>query len=185
MFNLVNNTLYSVRDNKLYRHNTGDYGVFYDGVIYPMVIDVVQNPEPNIDKVFTGSGWVTESYTPAGVLQYNDTFNYITLRSLEHCTDRTLLTKITDLGQLYEANIRNLNRTWYFNAIRDVSIQPGFTLGFYENYELDPTKLNTNTSWFDQRRFVDKFVICRLEYNNDLNNRFLLTECSVEYRYAR
>lgn len=185
MFSLVNNSLYSIKDNKLYSHNTGDYGVFYDGVIWPMIIDVVQNPEPTIDKVFVSTSWVSESYNTAGAMQYNDTFNYITLRSLEHCTNKTLLSKITDLAFLYSANVRNINRSWYFHDIRDISIQPGFTLGFYENYELDPTKLNINTMWYDQRKFVDKFVICRLEYNNDLNNRFLLTESSIEYRYAR
>lgn len=185
MFTLVNNKLYSLKDQELYQHNVGDYGVFYDGEIFPMIIDIVQNPEPGEDKVFVSANWLTESYNAAGVVQYNDTFNYITLRSLEHCTAKTLLDRIGTASSLYSSNIRNNNRTWSFNGIRDISLSAGFLLGFYDNFELDLTKLNTNTAWYDQRKFVDKFVICRLEYNNDLNNRLLLTENSIDYRYAR
>jgi hypothetical protein len=79
--------------------------------------------------------------------------------------------------------MRNLNRSWYFNDIRDIALQTGFTLGFYNNFLLDNTKLNINTPWYNKRRFVDKLVICRLEYDNLTNNRILLLDSGVEYNY--
>lgn len=184
MFNTLNNKTYSFKSNSLYQHGTGNYNTFYGGVIYPSIIDIVHNPEPTLDKVFISTNWLSESYNSSNQLQYFDTIGYVTIRSLDHCTPRAVLSTFTNFDDLYTNNTRNLNRTWYYNEIRDVALQPGFTQGFYQNYELDLTKLNTNMEWFDQRKFTDKFVICRLEYPNLNNNRFLLMETDIKYEHA-
>ena len=89
---------------------------------------------------------------------------------------------MTDFYDSMSSNLRNLNRTWYFNDIRDIATQTGFTLGFYEDFELDLTKLDTNTEWYDSRKFIDKYVTCRYEYNNTENKRLLFLESDIEYR---
>ena len=184
MFSLVNNQIYSLKSGALYQHNIGNYSTFYSGTIYPFIVDVVHNPDVNQDKVFTGLSWLSESYNGSGQLQYTNTLTNLTVRSLDHCSGKIDLSNFAQIDQLYSTNIRNLNRVWYFNEIRDIALQPGFTLDFYNNYNLDLTKLNTNMSWFDQRKFTDKFVICRHEYSNASGNRFLLLESNIDYRDA-
>jgi len=184
MFTLTGNKFYSIKSNAVYQHNVDVPGKFYSGTVYPMSIDVVHNPEPDKDKVFVSANWLTESYNSSGVLQYLDTFNYMTCRSLDYCTNRIALVVFTGIDTLYTDFIRNINRVWYYNDIRDISTSPGFTQGFYQNYDLDLTKLNTNMEWYDQRKFTDKFVICRLEYSNSSGNRLLLLDSGIEYRYA-
>lgn len=181
MFNTLDNKLYSYKSNALYQHGTGPYGIFYDGTAQPMILDVVHNPEPKDDKVFTALSWLSESYDVNNVLQYFDTIGYITLRSLDHCSNRTATVRFTGIDGLYTENLRNKNRTWLYNEFRDIAISPGFTQDFYHDFQLDLTKLDMNMEWFDQRKFIDKFVICRLEYPNTNNNRFLLMEIDIEY----
>lgn len=183
-FNTIDNSLYSVNSNRLYKHNTGARGTYYAGVLYPSFIDVVYNTEPTRDKVFVEASWLTESYNSLGVLQYTDTLTHLTFRSLDYCSGRTALSVFSDIDLLYTNNIRVLNRVWYYNEIRDISLQPGFTFGIYQNFNLDGTKLNTNMEWYDQRKFTDKFVICRHEYSNATGYKLLLLESDIEYRYA-
>jgi len=169
--------LYSVKDNKFYIHNLQSNntvkGKFYEVTPFPAYVDVPFNAEPEQNKLFTSINWLTEMYPnqyttgqPSTDLSYSNTFTHITLRGLDHCLGRTILNSSDYFDSLYSNNIRNLNRTWFFNDIRDVSLQSNFVLGFYQNYLLDGTKLDINTPWYNQRRFIDKFVICRLEYDN-------------------
>lgn len=181
MFNTLDNKLYSYKSNALYQHGTGPYGIFYDGTAQPMILDVVHNPEPKDDKVFTALSWLSESYDINNVLQYFDTVGFVTIRSLDHCSNRTATVRFTSIDGLYTENLRNKNRTWLYNEFRDIAISPGFTQDFYHDFQLDLTKLDINMEWFDQRKFIDKFVICRLEYPNTNNNRFLLMETDIEY----
>lgn len=181
MFNTLDNNLYSFKNNTLYQHGTGTYGTFYSGVKYPMVLDVVYNPEPTLNKTFTSTSWLSESYDSTNTLQYFDTVSHVTLRSLDHSTPRTATVLFDDIDNLYVNNIRNIKRTWHYNEIRDIVLSSGFIKDFYNDFNLDMTKLDTNMEWFDQRKFSDKFVICRLEYPNTLNNRFLIMETDIEY----
>lgn len=194
MFTTVDNILYSVKNNKFYIHNLQSNnsvkGKFYEATPYSSYIDVPFNPDPQQDKLFTSINWVTEVYPNTHVsgqqntnLSYFNTFTHITLRGLDHCSGRIPLISNDTFNSLYSANMRNLNRSWYFNDIRDIALQTGFTLGFYNNFLLDNTKLNINTPWYNKRRFVDKLVICRLEYDNLTNNRILLLDSGVEYNY--
>lgn len=195
MFTTVDGTLYSIKDNKFYAHNTltesTQKGVYYGPTPVSSLIDIVHNDNQNEDKIFTGLEWVTEVYPntytsgqPSTVLDYTNTVTHLTLRSQQHCTGRIPVSLFSNFDDLYTNNIRNLNRTWYFNEIRDIALQTGFTLGFYNNFDLDLTKLDTNMSWYDQRKFIDKFVICRYEYDNQINNRFLFLESKANYRHA-
>jgi len=194
MFTTVDNVLYSIKSNKFYIHNLQSNntvkGKFYDATPYSSYIDIPFNESAQSDKLFTSVNWLTEMYPntyttgqPNSTLSYSNTFTHITLRGLDHCSGRIALVPNTAFGNLYTANIRNLNRTWYFNDIRDVALQTGFTLGFYNDFLLDGTKLDINSAWYNRRRFIDKLVICRLEYDNVVNNRILFLDAGIEYNY--
>lgn len=191
MWDTVDNVLYSVKDNRFYIHNvlnnTQVKGVFYGATVNSSYIDLPFNKFPTEDKLFSSINWMTQlypnSYTngqPNSTLFYTQTFTHITVRGLDHCTGRVALVPENDFYTLYTSNLRNLNRTWHFNNIRDILTGSGFLLGFYSNYTIDPTKLDTNPAWYNERRFIDKFVICRLEYDNTGNNRCILVDADIE-----
>ncbi len=182
-------TLISLKDNGFYLNNesTGIVkGVYYDATVYPSFIDVAYNPDPEQEKLFVGLNWVTESY-PIGStsLDYNNTLTHITVRSPDHCSGRIELSRYTELDGFYASNTRNVTRTWYFDELRDFVIAAAFLGNFYDDYAIDISKLNTNMEWYDQRRFVDKFVICRYEYDNVIDKRLLFINNSITYNYAR
>lgn len=195
MFRDNKGNLYSYKDNVLYLHNgdptTTQKGQFYDE-IESSFIDVVYNPETDKQKVFTQINWTTESYPVTkttgqqdNTLDFNNTFTHVTLRNPDQCTGRITLSRITGIDDLYSVNLRNGDRNWEFNGFRDVMVSPGFLKGFYDDFTIDTTKLDTNAEWFEQRKFIDKYLICRLEYDNVINKRLILVDNSVNYRYGR
>jgi hypothetical protein len=193
MFTTVDNLVYGIKDQKFYFQNLQDNslikGKYYDDTIYPSIIDVVHNPQPGVDKVFTNIVWLTEVYPstysngqPNTELYYPSTITRLTARTLDHCTGSIVLIPETGIDSFYTSNIRQKNRTWYFNDIRDIAIQTGFLKGFYDNFTIDSTKLDTNMEWYERRKFIDKFITCRYEFDNLQNTRLLFIESNVEYR---
>lgn len=191
MFTTVDSVLYGVNGNKVYIHNlltnNAAKGVFYSNTPASSFIDVPCNPDAS-DKLFTGARWITELYPNTQVNgQYNQTLNYptsfthLTFRTLDHTTGRIQLNYNNSFYSQRASNVRSINRTWYFNDIRDIAKSTGFTLGLYSNFNIDPTKLNTYSPWYNKRRFIDKFVICRFEYDNTANNRCIFIEGEVEF----
>lgn len=195
MFNTVDNVLYGVNSQDFYIHNiiTNSLvkGKFYGDTIYSSYIDVVHNDDPGEDKIIQEVSWVSEVYPntytnnqPSTALDYDVTCTHLTLYSVDHCTGRIPLILNSDFDSLYSSNIRNLNRKWHFNDIRDITVEQGFLLGFYDNYSIDATKLNSSLDWFNKRLFKDKYVTCRYEYDNVVNKRFIFLESNVEYTLA-
>lgn len=185
MFSLVNGKNYLIKDNKLYQMNAGPPGIYFGNVIpFPWFVDVVQNPDPDQDKIFVAANWMTESYSPLGVPDYTDTFTHLTVRSWDHATGKLDMSSFSGVDSLYNETLRNINRVWYFNGLRDIVTQSGFVTDFYNDYNLDPSKLDTNTTWYDKRKFLDKYVILRLEYDNLSGNRLMLQDSRITYRNA-
>ncbi len=197
MFNTKENVLYaySSDDNQFFLMNSDPTstlkGVYFGGSPVSSMLDAVFSTGDQ-DVVFTGTKWITESYPvthnagqPDTTLAFTNTFTHLTAHSTDHCTGRTQLINFDNVDALYTSNIRNLNKTWYFNDLRDIKVTDGFLKGFYDNFDIDATKLNTNMEWYDQRKFTDKFIICRYEYDNVVNNRLLFLSADIEARKAR
>lgn len=195
IFSTVEGFTYGIKNNEFFYMNrkpmTTTKGIYFDATTYPSFIDVVHNEEPYSDKEFVAANWITEVY-PNGMtsgqvdttLNYTTTCDYITFYTPQHCSGRIPLALVDDIDTLYTSNLRNLNRTWYFNGIRDIALTTGFLNTFYNNYTIDTTKLNTSMEWYDQRRFIDKYVTCRYEFSNLLNYRFLFLESNIQYKNA-
>lgn len=189
MFSTVDNILYGIKDDKFYIQNIpgSAKGVFYNSTVNPSFIEASKNI--GSDAEFVSASWLSESYVntyvtgqPSSSLDYTNTLTHLTLRTPDRCTGRIQLSLNNYMDSLYSSNIRVLNRTWYYNDIRDIAIASGFVGGFYNNYAIDTAKLNTNMEWYDTRRFIDKFIICRFEYDNVINQRFLFLEGDIQYR---
>ncbi len=188
--------LFSFKDNLMHLNSAGSVntlkGVFYGPTVYSSFIDTVFNQDLREKKTFQSVSWVTESYPsdsvngqPSTQLEYNNTFTHLTMRSADSCTGRINLARIGEIDTLYEANVRNVGRVWYYDDIRNIVISPGFITGFYDDYAVDSTKLNTNMEWYDRRRFNDYFLTCRFEYDNVVNKRLLFVENNISYSYGR
>lgn len=197
MFTTVTGSLIGIKNNEFFLMNPATQevqvintakGVYFDSTKNSSYIDVVHNEEAAFDKEYTALKWVTEVYPESIVedqlssaLDYTSTCTHVTMRTPQHCTGRVTLLNQDSYNSVYSSNVRNVNRSWFFNAIRDLATQTGFVYGFYNNYGIDTTKLNISMPWYDQRRFIDKYVICRFEYDNQVNNRFLFLDSKVEY----
>lgn len=188
MFNTLSGKLYSSKSSVFHLHSGGAKGTYY-GVTYPSYVDVTFNPEPSRIKKAVAINWSTEVYPntyvngqPSSILDYNTTCTHLTLKSLDHCIGRVVLSRTASIFDYNTANIRNQDRIWTFDNIRDLTTtQGGFILGFYQNFNIDPTKLNTNLDWYEQRQFMDKFVSCRFEFDNVQNKRWLFLDSELIY----
>lgn len=179
---LNNTSIFSVKDNELFTHNTGDRGLFYDASPYASIIDVVFNPDAYKKKVFSSIEWITEVYDSNDIIQSDETFDYVTVRNVEQCSGRIAIERLDNAYAFYDQNVRVLNRSWFFNGFRDIALTPDFLEGFYDNYEIDTTKLDSSMDWYEQRKFIDKFVTCRFEYLNTDGHKLIFLDSLVNYR---
>ncbi len=163
--------LFSWKNDRLYRHSVGERGSFY-GTIYPSLVDVVYNNFNGASVVFGSLDWMALVYDADKVL-LDETFDYITARTFDKCSGKILLEPLVNVANFYEENIRSLNQIWHFNTLRDISLNPGFVQGFYDDYNIDNTKLNSNVPWYRKRLFIDKYLLCRYEYANLAGNQLL------------
>lgn len=173
---LNDGSLYTFDTAKAYRLNAGDRGVYMGATVYPSFVDIVMNPEPELDKVFTELDWQTRLYDTNNKQIWNETFTHVSAWSQDKCTGRIPISRISHFSLFGSNNVRNHGQTWYFNDLYDIANDTDFLLGFYDDYEIDTSKLNSNATWYQKRKFIDKYIIYRLEYSNALNRRLLLLD---------
>ena len=108
----------------------------------------------------------------------------------------------------YLSNSRLVDRIWWINEFRDMSattsltnnslvtgiinVQGTYTTGVVNNLDATPmfeeegvintSYLNTNKSWFDQRRLVDNYLAIRLISDNSENNLIYLYSAGTKNR---
>lgn len=188
MFNTVSGKLYSSKSSGFHLQEGGAKGTYY-GVTYPSYIDLTFNPAPDQKKLAYALNWDTKVYPntyvsgqPDQNLDYNTTCTHITMRSLDHCTGRIPIALTSSIYDVYSSNLRNQDGIWSYDEIRDFTIAQGFIQGFYQNFNIDATKLNTNLDWYEQRRFIDKFVTCRLEFDNLQDKRWILVDANLDFK---
>lgn len=166
-------SLYTVEGDTWYRFNAGNRGQYFGVTVNPAYVDVVHNDNKDDDKVFSEIRWDSKVYNSVGAIQWNETLTSLTARSLDKCIGKVALDRVTALPFYDSQNIRNYNQSWYFNSIYNVATDAEFLLGFYDSYDLDPTKISSTLPWYSKRKFIDKYLVTRLEHSN-LNNRKLL-----------
>lgn len=188
------NKLYSPKLNtgslptKLYMHNIGNYGQFYD-INFSSTIKVNFNDNPNYTKAFDSLSWNSESIEDSilyiddinDYIQQSDNINYLndTFGTIR-CYNEYQNTDYTTMIQTgNNKNIRRLEQSWNTQIPRN-----------RVNY--DTTNINTK-SIFDPtiltklvfgERIRDKYMIVDLLYNNDINNRFIINNIQTEYRIS-
>lgn len=189
----TNNVLPGINiTNKLWFHNYGNYGSFYD-VVSPSTIKLIVNDNPLQTKVFDNAVWNTESVRdnfewsddlniypgsttvptyPDDVNHQLDTFNAMRCYNDYQNTDWTTLTLSPPSNNITRKE-RNFNVQLPRNKFDYNTNLPSVSSLF------DPSKL---TRVLFGERLRDKYLIIDLTYDNTKNNRFILNNVKTIYR---
>jgi hypothetical protein len=190
MYTATSKDFYSYSDNKVWEHSDfTNPGNFY-GTVYNFEFEYIDNTKPGTPKTFTsiyywGDVTENESHTIPNVKYTNTGFT-----SYYVYNTRQISGNNTDIN--YLNNIRLVDKIWYINEFRDMSlqqtsvdanlvtgvanVQDNFTTGvivpsetatmFTEEGVVNTSYIDTNKQWYDQRRFVDHFLGVRLIASN-------------------
>jgi len=157
-----------------------------------------------VNKIFTSISYVADVFRKqaTSLRQYDNKFDTgFTSFYVYNTTQNSGETAFS-----YLSNIRKIDNTWVTNAFRDLSaisfntnlaqgqinVHGDLYTGTYttSNTEtmflsegvINPNYLDLNKPWYDQRKFVDKFLGIRLISNNQAKNLINLYTAKAAYR---
>lgn len=162
--------LYSLKDRKVYKHNQGAPGVYYEPTPYPFFIDVIFSAEREF--ILNSLQWVSEVISSTGEQEFQ-TLTHITIWDSQQCTGRLALSQV---WENLSYGTRKLQGQWNFDDFRDMVAHTGtaFLKDLFSNFQVDPAKLDTEKPWFDQDLLHDNWFCIRLEFDNTTGNTIYL-----------
>lgn len=185
----VNN---DINTSKVYLHNHGVYGVFYDQAPSPSSLKLIVNEQPLFTKAFDNLVWLSESVNdniewsddlnlyPGSITQpnypdnvniKNTTFDKVRFYNEYQNTDWVDLTYGTNLRKVEQQFNMQIPR----NKFNYDTTNPSITSIF------DPTKLDKIT--FGDR-MKDKWMTIDLSYNNLFGFRFVIHNIKTLFRVS-
>ena len=169
---------FSFKDQRLYVHNKGPRGRFYNNVYYPSFVDAVFADNTDQQKMLQAIKWKSE-ISDANSELFDTPIDFITVRTNVQCSEKTPLVNIT--------NVRKTKGSWYFNRFRDVvkrnadSSFTQFLKDVFNDFEIDTDQLDSEVSLFVQRRFVSPYFVVRFEFTNVGDKNFVLIDVNINY----
>lgn len=163
-------SLFSLKDGKIYRHHEGAPGVYYTSTPKSFFVDmVVQNPA---EFTLNSISWMTEILDQQKELEFS-TLTHITVWNNQQCTGRIAL---TDIFEDLEYDRRKLKGVWSFNEFRDMVKEYGteFLEDLFNNYAVKSGTIDQNKPWYDQDLMHDTHFIIRLEFDNVTGKQLIL-----------
>jgi len=181
------------RNNKIWFHNYGPYGNFYN-VQYPSTLKVLFNEQPLYTKVLDNLTWMTESIDdnvewnddlniypgsptnptyPDDINKPFETFSKVRVYNQYQNTDWTTLTLSSP------ANLRKVEQGFNLQVPRNKFNYDTTTASSTSLF--DPSKL-TKTTFGERLR--DKWMIIDLYYNNSPNLRFVVHNLKSIFRVS-
>jgi hypothetical protein len=179
------NKLYSPRefnnseDSTLWLHNVGDYCEFY-GDIFSSSIRVNINDNPKYTKTFDNLSWISDSIKDevlgvSGEIPYlNDTFKLMRCYNEYQNTDFIILASTNPI-----TNLRKAEQNWNVQIPRN---KVNYNTNPINTFSIFDPAILTKTTFGDRMR--DKFIVIDLEYDNVLNNRFIVHNLGSQYRIS-
>jgi hypothetical protein len=186
------------RDNKVWFHNYGPYGNFYN-VQYPSTLKILLNEQPLLTKVLDNLTWMSEAIDDN--LEFNDDLNVYPGSPSEPSLN--FISYSDDVNKPFEtfSKVRVYNQyqntDWVNLTIAPDSnlrkVEQGFNLQVPRNkfnYDtttpsiaslFDPGKL-TKTTFGERIR--DKWMMIDLYYNNSPNVRFIIHNLKSIFRVS-
>lgn len=191
-----NRNLYSISSTdptRCWIHNKGIYATFY-GTLFKSSIKTIINDNPKLTKIFNNLSWLTESIKDNTEWQddllipsistsqtFSDNVNYLTdtfkrARAYNEYQNTDYITLDTTAST---GNLRKVEQQWNIQEFRNkvnYDTNPINTTSIF-----DPTIL-TKTTFGDRMR--DKYLVVDLEYDNALNNRFIVHNINSKYNLS-
>lgn len=185
------NKLFSIKDlasRSIYLHNIGNYSTFY-GTTFPSCVSSVINPNPLNTKVFDNISWISQSVKES--VKWKDELNDYLGDSDDvpylddtvtrfRCYDEYQNSDWLTLAQTNPiTNLRRSEQGWNIQVPRNKVNYD--TTAIDTKSIFDPTIL-TKVTFGDRMR--DKYLTVDLEYDNTLNNRFIIHNIKTTYRIS-
>jgi hypothetical protein len=161
------NQLYTIKDNAIYKHNSGPFGKFYEEVPSSFFIDVVLTEGK--ETLLAAVQWVTEVLTASGKDQEHFTFTHVTAWNNYQCTGR--LTTESAFKDLSYESMRKSKGAWSFNLLRDAlkNNDDEFLDTLFNNFAVKTSQLAVNLPWYKRQLLQDDHFVVRLEFDNILD----------------
>lgn len=195
------NKVLSFDDKQIYIHNQDNFAKYYKGIVYKSIITpVFQSPYRDNGHYYPAwyyqINWLCDIIKDK-LVQRNKTLTKISLHNSYQSTKDTLITPFDTSKSFKEQydlfNTRLVKNHWNFNKFRDLIIDHKI-LTFEEWTELeeivfsndidemniDIANTNSNKSFELKRRFIDEYLIVKMEYNNEEQLQILLYEVLAE-----
>ena len=174
--------LWSLKDQGLYKHNSGPYGVYYNQKdIRPFFIDLVFSSDS--DLILETVQWITEVINQnvensETELEWN-TLTHISIWNSQQHSGRVALQDV--FKNLKYQTHRRTQGQWSFDDFRNVLKDRGvkFLLDIFNDYALDLSKVDSYKSWYKKEILEDKYFVIRFEFDNSLNKQLILHDTTI------
>lgn len=176
-------SLYSLKKgNRIYQHNKGPRGKYYDEDYKPFIIDLVfKNKETFI---LNSVNWISEVRDNGTVDKdeakalYNETITSITIWNNYQTTGRILLTKNGN-NILPLQNNRNSEQSWNFNEFRNAALENvQFLQDIFNNFNTVPGT-TVNYPWYKAKLMEGKYFIVRFEFANNNDKQITIHDVDI------
>ena len=184
------NVLYSIDYDDIYKHNIPNkYARFYFvGNVQPTYasyVDAVFNENPDRTKMFSTVNWISKTTASNGAYLYNSTITDLLIYNSYQCSGNLDLSRKTSANQedIRNFNMFNTEGTWGVNKFRDLvnNVNNPF---IDSDLNVITSNINTNKPWYEQKRFIDKFIISRFSFDNSTQNSLYLYDVSANMRLS-
>lgn len=157
--------LYSYKNSRYHIHNS-PVRKFY-GVDYTSFVDFVFN-EPNVlTKTLMSLRWQSEVIN-GNLSEQKSTLTSGIVYNSYQCSGEVMF---------HGENISYVENEWRFNQFMDVVIDRN--LPFMVDREVVASNINQNMIYYKQRKFIDKYFVVRLYYNNSLSKDIYIYDVSL------
>lgn len=189
------NNLFSIKEGKLYRHNSlTNKGKYYTIDTKSSYIDIVFNPYNILsqdnktgkrvfrdDAIYLNTiSWNTDVITNTLLSELYKTFTHITVwNQYQHSSRITL--DYNDLLFTSNINSRNAETNWSTNSFRDLVKTKSlpFIQDIFNNFGEISSNIDPTIPWYEQERFNNRWFIVRFEHDNTTNNKILMHSFEV------
>lgn len=171
----IRENLFTINANQIYKHNDGPAGSYYSDT-KPFFIDIIFRGEG--EMLLEDVQWVSEFITNSTDQQFN-TLSHISIWNSNQHSGRIPLSQV--LNELNYDNTRRTKGEWSFDDFRDVLVANASTfLGtIFNNYALDPAKVDLNPVWYNEKPMEDSWFCIRFEFDNAVNAKVILHDTTV------
>jgi hypothetical protein len=178
MYFSTRDQLYSIKDRKIFKHNSGAPGVYY-GAVKPFFVDVVFNN--GVDATLNSLNWLSEVFNTAGELEFS-TLTHITVWNGQQCSGRITIDEVFKAENLSFEHTRKTKSLWSFNTFKDLIITRGtpFLENIFNNFAVIGSAMSTELPWYEQKLFEGDYFIVRFEFDNVSGNQVVLHGVDVD-----